>query len=224
LAAATFAKAFGTAFLGSARGASAARAHDPGLAMRASLAALAGLCPALALGAPLLLGWLAPAIAPLAGLPLAQVEGELARVTPALWRVAGVGLLFAALAVALAGLRHRLLRGRPVRSGPTWDCGYAHPSARMQYTGASFAQPLVDLFRPLLRTRETDPAPSGLFPRPARFAVRTDDACTEIVYRPLFTGVARGLGRLRWLQHGRVHLYVLYISLTLLVLLVWKLG
>jgi hypothetical protein len=29
---------------------------------------------------------------------------------------------------------------------------------------------------------------------------------------------------LRWLQHGRVHLYVLYVAATLLVLLLWKLG
>ena len=34
----------------------------------------------------------------------------------------------------------------------------------------------------------------------------------------------RAAGRLRWLQHGRLHLYVLYIAVTLLVLLVWKLG
>lgn len=224
LAAATFAKAFGTAFLGVARHAGAARACDPGLAMRAPLAVLAGLCVALAVGAPLLLGRLAAAIAPLTGLPPAQVDAELARLTPALWRVVAVGLLFAAVGLLLAGLRRWLLRGRPVHAGPTWDCGYAHPSARMQYGGASFAQPLVDLFRPLLRTRESGPPPEGLFPGAARFAVRTADVCTEIAYRPLFAGVARGLGRLRWLQHGRVHLYVLYISITLLALLVWKLG
>jgi hypothetical protein len=32
------------------------------------------------------------------------------------------------------------------------------------------------------------------------------------------------LARMRWLQQGRIQLYVLYIALTLLVLLVWKLG
>ena len=28
----------------------------------------------------------------------------------------------------------------------TWDCGYAQPTPRMQYTASSFAQPLTDLF------------------------------------------------------------------------------
>ena len=46
----------------------------------------------------------------------------------------------------------------------------------------------------------------------------------ERLYAPVFTGIGRGLSALRWLQHGRVQLYVLYIALTLLVLLVWKLG
>jgi hypothetical protein len=36
--------------------------------------------------------------------------------------------------------------------------------------------------------------------------------------------VAWALSRLRWLQHGRVQLYILYIAVTLLVLLVWKLD
>jgi hypothetical protein len=31
------------------------------------------------------------------------------------------------------------------------------------------------------------------------------------------------VGRLRWLQQGRVQLYVLYIAVTLLFLLLWKL-
>jgi hypothetical protein len=44
------------------------------------------------------------------------------------------------------------------------------------------------------------------------------------LYGPLFVRIGRGLSSVRWLQQGRVHLYVLYIALTLLVLLVWKVG
>ena len=40
----------------------------------------------------------------------------------------------------------------------------------------------------------------------------------------VFAGLERTLAPLRWLQQGRVQLYVLYIAFTLLVLLVWKLG
>ena len=46
----------------------------------------------------------------------------------------------------------------------------------------------------------------------------------ESVFRPVFAGVERALDRLRALQHGRIQLYVLYIVLTLIALMVWKLG
>jgi hypothetical protein len=113
---------------------------------------------------------------------------------------------------------------RSVDTAPTWDCGYAAASPRLQYTGSSFAQPLVDLFAPMLGTcRRLSPG-VGVYPPAASFASETPDPCREQLYRPVFAGFARGVAPLRWLQHGRVQLYVLYIAITLLVLLVWRLG
>jgi hydrogenase-4 component B len=94
----------------------------------------------------------------------------------------------------------------------------------MEYTASSFAQPLTELFGHVLRARRRLLPPQGLFPRDAALATDTPDVVLAHVYTPLFAGLSRGLAALRWLQHGRVHLYVLYIALTLLALLVWKLG
>jgi hypothetical protein len=94
----------------------------------------------------------------------------------------------------------------------------------MQYTASSFAQPLTDLFGPLIGTRRRLSLPDGLFPRRASFASETPDLYRERLYRPAFMGIERSLSVFRWLQHGRVQLYVLYIAFTLLVLLLWKLG
>jgi hypothetical protein len=63
-----------------------------------------------------------------------------------------------------------------------------------------------------------------LFPRQASFASDTPDLAQRGVFVPVFGLVDRAGAKLRWLQHGNVHLYVLYIALTLLVLLVWQLG
>jgi hypothetical protein len=46
----------------------------------------------------------------------------------------------------------------------------------------------------------------------------------DYLYRPVFLGFAWTASKLRWLQQGRIQVYVLYIALTILVLLVWKLG
>jgi hypothetical protein len=120
-------------------------------------------------------------------------------------------------------LRRTLLANRKVEENVTWGCGYDLPTARMQYTASSFAQPLTDLFKPLLGTRKNVSAPSGYFPSDAALKTETPDMSSEKIYRPVFTRIGVGLSRLRWLQQGNVQLYVLYIALTLLALLVWKL-
>jgi len=94
----------------------------------------------------------------------------------------------------------------------------------MQYTASSFAQPLTALFAPLLRTRQQQPVLTEYFPQEAALATETPEPWREDLYQPVFRAVGWGLARLRWLQHGRVQLYVLYIAVTLLVLLVWYLG
>jgi hydrogenase-4 component B len=46
----------------------------------------------------------------------------------------------------------------------------------------------------------------------------------ELIYAPVFRGIGYAISRLRWLQHGRLHLYVLYVALTIIVLLFWSFG
>jgi hypothetical protein len=135
----------------------------------------------------------------------------------------GVGVFLACL-VALALLRHRLLAGRPVEATMTWDCGYARPTARMQYTASSFAQPFTALFRMVLRTRTLLTPPAGLFPPPGALSTETPDTFREALFRPAFAGLQRLLGRLQMLQQGRIQLYVLYVVLTLVALMAWRLS
>ena len=132
-----------------------------------------------------------------------------------------LGLL--ALVAALVVLRRRLLAGRPMRETVTWDCGYAAPAARMQYTATGYAQPLVQGAGAILRTKNEIQSPQGVFPVAATFRSETPDVAQGSLFDPAFQWAAKGLGRLRWLQQGRVHLYILYIVVTLMVLLAWAL-
>jgi NADH:ubiquinone oxidoreductase subunit 5 (subunit L)/multisubunit Na+/H+ antiporter MnhA subunit len=224
LAAACFAKAFGVVFLGEARSEEVRRAHEAPAPMRAAMIALAACCVLLGLLSAVVVPRLAPAISVATGLPLEAARQPLAYAGgPLLWITAGAAVLLAVLG-GLTLLRRKLLAGRQVGQAGTWDCGYAAPTARMQYTASSFAQPLTDLFRLFLRTRRTGKEPEGLFPKEASLETHTPDVFRDGLFRPAFLGAAWLMTRLRWLQHGRLQLYVLYIVLTLLVLLVWKLG
>lgn len=194
------------------------------MAVRLSLLLLAASCVLIGLCAPWVVEALAPALTNATGLPADSVNTSLMAVRGAFSATVLASLVLLVLLALLALLRQRLLARRSVEEHVTWDCGYARPTSRMQYTASSFAQPLTSLFRFLLRTRFAYAVIPGLFPRAASLATETEDLARARLYQPLFVSIGRSLSSLRWVQHGQVHLYVLYIALTLLVLLVWKLG
>jgi NADH:ubiquinone oxidoreductase subunit 5 (subunit L)/multisubunit Na+/H+ antiporter MnhA subunit len=224
LAAVCFTKVVGIVFLGEPRTERVAAAHGPGWLMVAPQLVLAAGCLLVGLSAPWILPMLAPIAAGVARVePMASdalVEGVTGPLSRVVWAAAGL----IGIALALTVLRRALLARRRVEHAITWDCGYARPSVRMQYTGSSYVQPATTLFASLLRTRTRSVPPVGLFPPSSSFSTETPDVCTEALYRPAFAAIARVAGRLRWLQHGRLHIYILYIALTLIALLVWYLG
>ena len=224
LAVACFAKAFGMIFLGEPRSDQAAHAHEQGRAMRGPMVLLAAGCALIGILSTPLVGQLAPVLEQVTALPGSTVHAALGQVTGILGSISlgAFGLLV--LVGVVVAIRWAALAGKPLAAGPTWDCGYARPSSRMQYTASSFTQPLTDLFGPLLGPRRRFTAPQGFFPQAASFTTETPDVYRERLYGPLFAGVQKGLSAFRWLQHGRIQLYVLHIALTLLVLLLWKLA
>jgi hydrogenase-4 component B len=224
LAAACFAMLFGIAFLGEPRSEQARGAREPGWAMWAPAVLLAVVCVGLGIGSPLVVRHLEPVLREVTGLPQAVVRAEIDHAAGALGAVVATCLGFAVLVVVLATVRRRLLAGRPVTTGPTWDCGYAAPAARMQYTASSFARPLTTTFGMLLPVGGQTVEPRGFFPRAASLVVEARDLGRERLYAPAFRAIGRGLARFRWLQHGQLHLYVLYVALTLIVLLLWRIG
>jgi formate hydrogenlyase subunit 3/multisubunit Na+/H+ antiporter MnhD subunit len=217
LALACFVKVVGAVFLGEPRTPAAERVTECGAWMQAPMAALAAACAALGLWPLLAAPALDAAIATFASAPGVASVAPLARIG------AAAVLLVALIALVGAALRLRLRAGG-VALDATWDCGYAAPSPRMQYTGSSFAQMLVGLFAWALRPRVREPRIEGLFPRAASFHSEVPDAVLERALLPAVEAVARACLRLRWLQAGHTHVYVLYILLALLVLLAAPLG
>lgn len=219
LAVACFTKAYGVVFLGQGRSEAALQAHEAPAGMTAPMLVLAALCGVIGLLGPVVLqaveagaSGLVPASAGLGG-----VRGLL-------WRISLLAAVLLALATGLWMVRRRLLAGRSVEQADTWDCGYAAPTRRMQYTASSFAWPILDMFRFVVRPRVHRERPEGVFPQRASFESHTDDIFRRRIYGPLFRAAVWLAERLRWVQQGQNQLYVLYIALTLLILLLWKLG
>jgi formate hydrogenlyase subunit 3/multisubunit Na+/H+ antiporter MnhD subunit len=219
---ACFTRLAGSVFLGERRPDLAA--HESSLWLRLPMQLLAVGCLLAGLGAPWLVPWLFPRV-------LTGTFPALQTLAAAPTASAAVGLRWVVVCAAVVALlvlllylfRRSRLAANGVATAGTWDCGYLQPTARMQYTASSFAEPLARLFQPFLRAKSEGAAPAGLFPQPATRSTRLRDVSTDRVAVPLFRSIAWLAQQVRWLQHGRVQLYVLYIAVTLLALLLWKL-
>jgi hydrogenase-4 component B len=205
LAVATFAKAGALMFLGAARTKPAANAHECGGWMRAPMLVLAGLCLALGL-APL---WFWPAVsrAATAWHPAWANSKPAAPLATLGW----VHLALAALIVTAGGFLWRKVRSNNLRRGPTWDCGYAAPTARMQYTSGSFAGIAAGWFGWILRPSRTLRRARGHFPAQAMRLEQTPETVLQNAVLPMAARVMRVSTAVRRLQHGRLSAYILYV-------------
>ncbi len=215
LALACFVKVCGVVFLGAPRSQAAARAHECGPSMRGAMILLAGTCVAIGL-APALF-W--PAIARVAG---EWNPAWAATDMPA--PLVKLGMLHVVLAVSavIAGtwLWRRAKRGG-LRRELTWDCGYAAPTPRMQYTAGSFAGIITEWFGFILRPVRHEHRPEGGGPASAGFSEHTPETVLERVVEPAAGWVMRASRVARRLQHGRVQSYVLYVLAGLAILAAW---
>ena len=219
LALACFIKVCGVVFLGAARTKSAQNPRECGPAMRSAMALLASGC--LAIGLAPALFW--PTLLHVAG-------GWFGTGTPLDLpnRLAPLGtahLLIAVLAVTAAMLAVRQLRSRTARA-VTWDCGYATPSARMQYTAVSFAGIITGWFSWILHPETHETRPEGFFPTRADRTQHTPETVLERVVRPCGNVILKLADLARGFQHGKTQAYILYLcaALVLLALAVFLTG
>jgi hydrogenase-4 component B len=122
------------------------------------------------------------------------------------------------LLVALA-LRRSAYQGKVIGQSGTWGCGFTRPTPRMQYTGSSFAASILGFFRPAAPLLEDHPPVSGLFPKPTHYHSHILDIVELHLNRIIVRPVRALFAKLRWIQHGDIHLYIGYIFMTIVVLL-----
>lgn len=217
LALACFVKVCGVVFLGAPRTAAAERAHECGPAMRGAMILLAAGCVLIGLAPGLFWPALARAVA-------AWQPDWVSAAPPApLVTLGWLNVTLAVMGVLAVRVVWRRAQRQGVRREPTWDCGYAVPTARMQYTAGSFAATITGWFSWILRPVRHEQRVGGLFPAGAECTRHTPETVLERVVEPAAGGVMRFAGYVRRLQHGRVQAYLLYllIGVAALAALVW---
>lgn len=213
LALACFAKVVGTIFLGTPRDSRCVAAHESPDGMTRPMLMLAGACAVIGL------------VPALISAPLMRVAAVVAHAAGNSADVVLAGA-FDSSAVAMTwlavGLAAFVAAGWMARAafprvreahGPTWGCGYAAPTPRMQYSASSLAAPLISVFMPVTGVR--------VHRAPGEFATHAMDPMLDGAVRPVWHHVQRVAGRLRPLQRGRPGAHVLYVVAALVALLVY---
>jgi hydrogenase-4 component B len=216
LALACFTKVVGVVFQGEPRSAVAENVAEKGLTMLIPMLVLAAACIVIGVFPTFFLAMAVQAVASLGlgygGIPLEpffELTGNITRTA---------ALIFAVFLLILA-LRTLLYRGKTVTRAGTWGCGFTRPTVKMQYTGSSYAASILEFFRPLAPLTEDHAPVRQRFPQKSHYHSHVSDIAElhmdKVVVRP----VLALFDKLRWLQHGDIHLYIGYILLAIVVLL-----
>ncbi|HEX9640375.1 MAG TPA: proton-conducting transporter membrane subunit [Candidatus Krumholzibacteria bacterium] len=216
LAVLCFVRLVGVVLLGAPRGDGAAHAHESPAGMTAPMWILAAVCIAGAVTAPILVlaqTSVVTELYPAAGLDIAATSSFLAPLV-----VVNV-VLFCVIALAMALVAWRVDRTRLVE---TWGCGYAAPTPRMQYSARGFSEFLTARALPRwLRGQMRVRPPEGTFPSGATFASDMGDPLTRGIYEPLLVRAGHLFARLRFLQQGNLHVYLIYVLAAVVGGLTW---
>jgi NADH:ubiquinone oxidoreductase subunit 5 (subunit L)/multisubunit Na+/H+ antiporter MnhA subunit len=225
LVAATVVKTYGVAFLGQARSRHVRRAHAAPWGMRLAQGLLAALCILLGVVPTWVMGLIESVPKQVLGTGLGDTATPhwlwLAPIAPenAIYS-APLALLSLLVLGGLVSLVLRRGAVRRVRPCDAWDCGFAPPTPRMQYTATAFAQPLRRVFAMLMQVEATHaPREDGT----PRYQLKIGDRLWSALYLPVSAIVESAARRIVRLQSGHVRGYLGWTLVTLIVLL-WIVG
>ncbi|MEI7727979.1 MAG: hydrogenase 4 subunit B [Verrucomicrobiota bacterium] len=229
LAASCFVKAFAITFLAQPRSEPVAKAHEASPTMLAGMAILTMVCLVLGLFPAQCLVLFDPITQALTGAQLSQhlalADGwAIGNLDDKGGTVSTLGMVVAAVCLLPIPIVLWWLFARRAitRIGPTWDCGLQGLTPKMEYSATGFSKPLRMIFKALFRPhrevqREYDYSP--YFARNLRFESHIEEAFERRIYRPLNRWVLVLSRRMRAMQAGSTHAYLIYIFVTMLLLL-----
>lgn len=217
LAGACFSKVVGLIFLGEPRCEKAANASESEATMTLPMILLAAACIVIGIFPEPFIQGVCQA--------LKSIPSIQSVTTNEMMIVAG-NLAFAArllIVVFLASLflRKIFYRKKDVTTGPTWGCGFTQPSVKMQYTGTSYAMSIVDFFRPFVGIRTSYSGINRIFPGRTTYRTEVHDIAEKTLMDRIVSPLLYLLGKLRWIQHGHIQLYIGYIVATIITLLLF---
>ncbi|MBT3387150.1 MAG: hydrogenase [Desulfobacula sp.] len=216
LALACFTKVIGIAFQGEPRTNAAVNIDEKGPSMLFAMSILACACVLIGIFPKLILWMPVKAVSAL-GLGIGRVPPE------PFGQMAGnitlAATIFLVTLLLVTAIRWFFYRNKTITRSGTWGCGFTQPTVKMQYTGSSYASFILDFFRPAAPLDEDHPKITGRFPLDTYYTSHVNDIAELHMKRVIVNPVLFLFDKLRWIQHGDIHLYIGYILLAIILLL-----
>jgi formate hydrogenlyase subunit 3/multisubunit Na+/H+ antiporter MnhD subunit len=214
LSLALFTKTIGVVFLGNPRSKNAGNAVEVRRDMQLSQLGLAALCVGLGVMLTFALRLLAR--------PVATAYGATAAAALSGYVYMPIGFVGASLLTLGMVIYFVFLKSSKVREYITWECGYGDLSSRTQVSPESFSQPIASIFSPLLRYKlatQIRGKDHRHFPEHISIEAQMVSVLESRVYRPALEVLEACAKLIAKVQAGSIHLYLLYVCLTLVLLL-----
>jgi hydrogenase-4 component B len=216
LALACFTKVIGIAFQGEPRTKAAENVNETGSTMLFSMSVLAILC--------ILIGVFPKFIMqlPVNAVMALGLGFDAASIKPFSEMTSNISLaaaIFLITFIVIIAVRSFYYKGKSITKSGTWGCGFTQPTVKMQYTSSSYASFILDFFRPAAPLTEDHPAIEGRFPQKTHYRSNINDIAELNMGRVIVNPILSFFDKLRWIQHGDIHLYIGYILLAIVLLL-----
>lgn len=216
LALACFTKVVGVVFQGEPRTQAAENAKEHGVAMMIPMGILAAACMIIGVYPKVFINMALKAVQAL-GLDYGQVPVEpFGQITG---NITFAALLFFVLVLIIMGIRSIYYKNKTVTASGTWGCGFTQPTVKMQYTGSSYAGSILEFFSAAAPLTEDHPPIKGRFPLKTHYHSHVNDIAELHMINAVVRPVLYLFDKLRWMQHGDIHLYIGYILLAIILLL-----
>lgn len=217
----TFAKSFGTIFLGVSRDPLISIPKEVSKYMLFPLGFILTIVLFIGLFPGMLLEPLSQAVSVFTPSSILSVRG-VNEVFELMSRVGVASLILLGLCVGIFLLKKRVERNQTVSLSPTWGCGYTAPNNRMQYSSKSFSRSLFKLFNLLAIEKKNfdEIKTSDIFPRYRSFQSFVLDVFEVKVVQRITKLLLRFADYFTFIQSGRIQLYILYGVFFILTLII----
>lgn len=138
--------------------------------------------------------------------------------------ISAIGI-YAAAFIVLIGLiyfiRKKITANRSSQINETWNCGYAVPTSKMQYTASSFVRAYRKLAEPVLTIHKKKKEIVKIFPETGGQETHPYDKAEQWLIDYPLQQLKKFFNRFIFLQNGNLQFYILYgvvfITMVLLV-------